>query len=219
MTMTLPPLSDPERSLSLAYAPRGSRGALHALWLLDERLGAIVIEPNRPIAAIKLAWWREALERLDTAPPPPEPLLAALAAVRTVGADGRMFARIAAGWDVLIDDGVDGESDADHLLRHARLRGGALFTAAAAMSGGQHAQLEREGALWAAATVPPVFANATVKLEALAALGATGARWPRRLRALGVLSTLGAARLRDPAARVGAPSRIARALWLGLSGR
>ncbi len=218
--MTLPPLSDPERALSLAYAPRGSRGALHALWLLDERLGHIVMEPNRPIAAIKLAWWREALERLDTAPPPPEPLLAALsAACATSAADGRTLARVAAGWDSLIDDGVDGEGDADRLLRHAGLRGQALFVSAAMMLGEPCPHCAAEGAIWAAATVPTSLTTTTTRSAALAALPVTGKRWPRKLRALGVLAVLGRARLRDPATPAGAPSHIARALWLGFSGR
>ncbi len=52
-----------------------------ALWALDLELGSVVENASEPmIAEIKLAWWREALARLDTAPPPAQPLLQALAA-------------------------------------------------------------------------------------------------------------------------------------------
>ena len=52
-----------------------------ALWALDLELAHVVATTTEPmIGQIRLAWWREALERLDTAPPPAQPLLRALAA-------------------------------------------------------------------------------------------------------------------------------------------
>src|ERR1700760_3804181 len=72
---------DPDRRLALAYAPARARPALEALWRLDVTLGAVVARAReKMVARIRLAWWREALERLDAAPPPAEPLLEALAA-------------------------------------------------------------------------------------------------------------------------------------------
>jgi hypothetical protein len=67
---------DPERALTLVYAPARVRPALAALWRLDERLGSVVATTTEPmIGAIRLAWWREALEALDRGGPPDEPLL------------------------------------------------------------------------------------------------------------------------------------------------
>ena len=70
------PIVDPERNLVLAYAPVRARAALATLWRLDERLGGVVATTSEPmIGRIRLAWWREALERLDQGGPPAEPLL------------------------------------------------------------------------------------------------------------------------------------------------
>ena len=72
---------DPDRRLALAYAPAFARPALEALWRLDVTLGAALAAGREPmVSRIRLAWWREALERLDREAPPPEPVLAALAA-------------------------------------------------------------------------------------------------------------------------------------------
>lgn len=209
--MTLPRPCDPELALSLAYAPVAARAGLAALWMLDERMGGIVVEPNRPIAAIKLAWWREALDRLDRQAAPPEPLLAALAGeVVARGVSGARLAEIAAGWDALIDDEEHGES---RTVRHARQRGAALFTAAAELLGGAGGiDVAAAGATWAAATIPAAFGRANVPAVA-------PCRWPRRLRALGVLAIFARARLRAPGDPPASPGRVARALWLGLSGR
>ena len=75
--MPLPPLGDPERALALAYVPTGRRPALHALWALDEALGAIVAQAHEPtLARIRMAWWRSALLALGGGGPSPvDPLL------------------------------------------------------------------------------------------------------------------------------------------------
>ena len=58
----------------LLHFPRDARPAVAALWAIDEALGAIVGQASQPaLAAITLAWWEEALERLDRAPAPAEP--------------------------------------------------------------------------------------------------------------------------------------------------
>ena len=71
---------DPDRKLALAYVPAGARPAVEALWRLDVAFAAILATGTQPIVSqMRLAWWREALERLDSAPPPAEPVLQALA--------------------------------------------------------------------------------------------------------------------------------------------
>ena len=66
---------DPERALALSYAVEG-RDALAALLALDDALARLLRSTREPaLGQMRLAWWREALERLDTAPPPAEPVL------------------------------------------------------------------------------------------------------------------------------------------------
>src|SRR3546814_3968009 len=71
---------DPERWLAATYARRQARPGLAALFALDISLGRLVASTNEPmIGAIRIAWWREALEKLHQPPLPGEPVLQALA--------------------------------------------------------------------------------------------------------------------------------------------
>ncbi len=71
---------DRDRWLAALYVPAARRRALMALWALDLELEQVARTATEPMLdEIKLAWWREALVRLDTAPPPPQPLLRELA--------------------------------------------------------------------------------------------------------------------------------------------
>src|SRR3954463_16464203 len=71
---------DPDRVLALSYIPARHRPAVEALWRLDAALGLVLAGGREPmISRIKLAWWREALERLDREKAPAEPVLQALA--------------------------------------------------------------------------------------------------------------------------------------------
>ncbi len=57
---------DPDRTLALSYVPAKARPALEALWRLDATLGAVLSTGREPlISQIKLAWWRDSLEKLD----------------------------------------------------------------------------------------------------------------------------------------------------------
>ena len=71
----------PDLTLALSYVPAARRPALEALFGLDAALGAALAGGREPmISRIKLAWWREALEKLDSRPAPGEPVLEAVAA-------------------------------------------------------------------------------------------------------------------------------------------
>jgi phytoene synthase len=83
---------NPDVQLALGSAPEAARAALHALWAVDEALGKVLATGREPmVSRIRLAWWREALERLDREPPPKEPVLQGAAAhilpARLTGAD------------------------------------------------------------------------------------------------------------------------------------
>jgi phytoene synthase len=72
---------DRDRYLALLYAPEAVRPALFALHGLDLELASVVIGTSEPmIGAIRLAWWREALQGLGTGAVPAQPLLQLIAA-------------------------------------------------------------------------------------------------------------------------------------------
>ena len=93
---------DPDRTLALSYVPVRSRASVGALWRLDSALGAALAGGREPmIARIKLAWWREALERLDREPAPAEPVLQEAAAALLPAISGAELARMEEGFDDL----------------------------------------------------------------------------------------------------------------------
>src|SRR6186713_1188956 len=181
---------DPDRRLALAYAPARVRPALEALWRLDVTLGAVLAKRREPmVARIRLAWWREALERLDTAPPPPEPLLQALAAhVLPAGVSGAAMAAMEAGWTVLL---AEGALDAEGLRAHAEARGGLLFRHSARLLGGAD-EVGAAGARWALVDLARHCTNpaeAAAAREAAAGVAQDPA-WTKCLRPLAMLSLL-----------------------------
>ena len=216
---------DPERALTLVYAPARLRPALAALWRLDERLGSVVATTTEPmIGAIRLAWWREALEALDRGPAPDEPLLREIAeALLPLGIRGVDLAAIEAGWAALLD----GDPPDDGAIeRHGRLRGRLLFGLAAKIvghEGSKEAAVAGEG--WALIDLgsrmrdPVVTAHA--KARARSCLAGFGSYyWPRALRPLGALAVLARqdAQAEGPR-RQASPRRILRALFHRFTGR
>ncbi len=136
---------DRDRYLAALYVPAPVRPALMALWALDLELAAVVRAARDPmVAEIKLAWWREALDRLDSAPPPAQPLLQALAAeVMPHGVTGAQLATLEARWLPLLDPEAE-------VLPPAFVEGGAiLFGLAGHVLGGDPAVAARLGGEWA----------------------------------------------------------------------
>lgn len=210
---------DPERLLALAYAPARCRAALALLWRLDGRLGAVLAREGGPmLAAIRLAWWRDALAALDGGPPPRDPLLIEVGAVLpAIGVAGAALSDWAQGWVAL----TQGEEE-EALEEHAALRGGRLFALSSRIAIGREAPgVAVAGERWALADRLGVFGP--LAAERAAQRSGPG-HWPRGLRALGVLSALATRDLRRAQAGEaleprGSPARIARALWMGISGR
>jgi 15-cis-phytoene synthase len=204
----------------VAHAPPASRAALTALFLLDERFAGIVASTTEPmIGLMRLAWWRESLEKLDRVPPPAEPLLQAIARdILPRGVSGTDLASIEDGWAALID----GPVDADAIARHGRERGGHLFAAAAAILGRPDARARDVGALWALADLAHGHADAAVRNRAASqarAIAPVRAPWPVALRPLGMLAVLAARDARAVTRRQGHPARLLRMLALRLTGR
>ena len=219
-----PPISlaDPERALAVAYAPADLRPALTALFALDERFGTVVSSTSEPmIGLMRLAWWREALEKLDHDPAPAEPLLSVLAEQTLPhGITGAALATIEDGWAALID----GEPDQDAIARHGRERGRNLFGAAAALLGSRDTRLPDAGEIWALTDLgyrhsqDKVRQAARERARALAADVPLGP-WAAPARPLAALFVLARRDALASTRAQGSPGRLLRMLALRVSGR
>lgn len=191
VNVTVTMVENPWRDLAFSYAPDHARGALDALFALDAALGDVLRTTREPIVGqMRLAWWREALQRLDATPPPGEPVLQALAAaVLPLGVAGAALAELANGWEPLL-----GDVDAAAIDDHARLRGRALFEMAARITDATPSDpVAAAGEGWALADLADnlsdrVRAERTRERAAAALVRTDGVRWSKQGRALGALA-------------------------------
>ena len=207
-----------DRALSLQHVPAEHRSAIEALWRIDAAMGEVVARSTEPaLGRIKLAWWREALERLDTQPAPAEPRLqAAEAYLLRRGILGAEVAMVETGWATLLDEIPNPELIAD--------RGAALFRLAAKVVGGEDEQLGDAGALWGLASVARRGVPELLDAARPYANRLRGHRFPSALRGVTLLARLAARDLRRglPPEPEGAPMRAAAALahrWTGVVSR
>lgn len=217
---------DPERSLILIYAPIRGRAALAALLALDDALAQLLRSTTQPaVGQLRLAWWREALARLDTQAPPAEPVLQGLAAnLLPLGVSGASLVPIVHGWEVLVEEDALGE---DALRRFGEGRGSLFEAAGRALEAGQGDPLAEAGQGWALADLARHLdtAEEAARAAALAApllAAAVRQRWSRNGRALGALAhraRLDLALEHGAAAPVGAPRRVMRLFWHRMTGR
>ena len=208
-------------ALALASVPEPARPAVHALWALDEALGRVLSTGREPmISRIRLAWWREALERLDREPPPKEPVLEGLAReVLPRGVRGAELAEMEPAWALLPGDEP---ITVDDLEAYAKARGGLLFGFTARLLGGT-ADVESAGEAWA---LVDLARHSTEATDVGAALQAARSRqlprrWPKNLRPLGMLAALAGRDLKRGPARweePGSPPRAARMMRHRLTG-
>jgi phytoene synthase len=129
------------------------RPALIALFGIDAELGAVVAGTTEPmIGEIRLAWWREALEGLDTGTVPAQPLLQLVAAeLLPRGISGATLAALEDRWLGMIGNN---EVPAAHVEG-----GGLLFGLAARLLGSDEALGKQLGEAWvtgSAAGLPKV---------------------------------------------------------------
>ncbi|MEA3010038.1 MAG: hypothetical protein QOJ91_1730 [Sphingomonadales bacterium] len=212
---------DPDRLLALSYVPARRRAAVGALWRLDSALAAALTGGREPlISRIKLAWWREALEKLDREPAPAEPVLEALAEhVLPAGVSGAELAGMEEGWAILASPET---LTPDELAAYARARGALLFRFTARLLGESETAKEA-GEAWALVDLARHCGAAADSDVALAAARQRPLRrrWPARLRPLGMLAVLAARDLdpgRPPFETRGAPARMWRMLRHRISG-
>jgi phytoene synthase len=171
-----------DRELALLHIPARVREAFRALFAIDAAMGDVVARSTDPaLGRIKLAWWREQLEALDSNPPPPEPRLqGAEEHLLAAGVTGSEVAELEAGWATLLDPELDAELVAG--------RGAVLFGIGGKLLGSNDPKLGDAGALYALASVgrrgvPELFEPARERLQRLA-----GHRFERRLRPLTMLA-------------------------------
>jgi len=221
------PIANPESALALGYARPAARPALVALLDLDAALAGVLRTTREPLVGqMRLTWWHEALTRLDTAPPPAEPVLAALAAtVVPRGVSGARLAGMIDGWEELLDD--DAPRD-EALMRFAEARGAGLFGIAGVVLGVHPGDpLAPAGSGWALVDLARHLGDRNAGERALvmgriALAIATRTRWSREARALGALAHLALLDAAVPLDRplpIGSPRRVARLVWHRLTGR
>lgn len=212
---------DPDRRLALTYVPARRRVAVASLWHLDAALGAVVSLGREPmISRIKLAWWREALEKLDRAPAPAEPTLqAAVDHILINGITGADLAAMEEGWAVLLNEDALSEEE---LRTYAAARGAAFFRLTARLLGAKASVKQlASGEQWALADLSRHSGEPDATSALAAARALTGEeRWPSALRPLGMLAVLARRDLsRDGFEPQGAPGRMLRMLRHRLTGR
>jgi phytoene synthase len=173
------------------------------------------------ISRIKLAWWSEALERLDGGPAPAEPVLRELADhVLPAGVDGAELAAMEEGWAILASPETLG---ADSLAAYARARGAGLFRMTARLLGDCRTEVGPAGEAWALVDLARHCATEADSDVALAAARerVLPSRWPTRLRPLGMLAVLAGRDLepaRPPWEARGSPGRMWRMLRHRITG-
>lgn len=218
---------DPEIALSMAYAPADKRSALETIWMLDAQLGGIVRSTSEPmIGAMRLTWWRDAIEGLANAPAPAEPLLQRLQAELIGGGQGvGQLPDIAEGWIVLLDPlPLSHEALGDY----AEQRGGVLFSQISRRLGAQDTPgIAQAGAGWALVDFAfhcrdRVTAGQALSLARPMLEQALDKAWPRAARPLGMLAHLALRDARaglDASRRTGSPGRLLSMLRHRLTGR
>lgn len=187
-------VTDAEVALACAYVPAARRGSAEVLWALDATLGGLLRGGREPmIAQMRLTWWHEALSRLDTAPPPPQPLLMKLAErALPLGVHGAALARMIDGWEELLDPDPLGE---EALARYASARGEVLFDALAIVLGASADGVGQAGRGWALVDLAwhasdPELRAAAAAMAAPLLREALDRRWPSKARPLGMLARL-----------------------------
>ena len=223
---TLVRARDRDRYLATLYAPADARPALFALHALDLELAAVVATTTEAmLGEIRLAWWRESLTKLDTSPPPAQPVLAALGRhALPLGVRGQALEPLEDGFlALLLEERLAGRTLDDHLDR----RGGTLFGACATALGVAQPSARSLGRVWALGQLvrpgvkaPPVDPDDARRIAA-AALPARLAAPLRPLAALAdfavadVARALGGRRTTSP----GSVARQSRLLWRVTTGR
>ncbi|PZQ54961.1 MAG: hypothetical protein DI555_09810 [Novosphingobium pentaromativorans] len=213
--LLLPALPQTMR-LALAYAPPSARLQTLALLALDQRLAGLLRHSREPMMAqIRLAWWRETLERDAAEWPEGEPLLAAL---RSWNGGHRALVALVDGWEALTGEAPLAPEALEEMVDG---RAAAFAGLAAALGRDAEAEAARSlGRRWALADLATKLnhpgESVVVRRLAQAEQGRS-VRVSRALRALAVLE--GLARDNLASGGQGSARTVLKAMRIGLLGR
>jgi phytoene synthase len=161
MTNADPELTPPQ-SLALRHASAVWREELRMLLLFDARMQSVVTAGREPLLTrMKLAWWRESLNKPAEQRPKGEPLLASISALEKAGTPlvSRAAELLVDAWEEVADPD---QIDADALARHRQMRGDAIFLHFAGRAGTKEI-LQQAGRIWSGADsdggIPKLPAN------------------------------------------------------------
>ena len=186
-----PAIAEPTGDLALVrlYWPLELRPAFDALMAIDAAMAEVVATSTQPaLGAIRLAWWREALERLDTADPPPEPRLQAAAAeLLPRDVSGAMLSAIEDGYAAMIEERPDSDRVA--------AGGAALFACGMALLDATDPKSESAGRLFGLARAMRAGSMALPEDVSIGELA--GHRFARAIRPLTALARLAARDIRQ----------------------
>ena len=132
--------------MALEQLPRHVQPAFKALWDLDLSLADIVATCTDPnLGAVRLAWWRDRLDDLDTeGPPAGEPRLDAINRHLMTVTNGASLSLLPEAWAPLLSP----FPWSTEVVEGLRARGRVLFGVGAQILGTQGSQAEAAGALW-----------------------------------------------------------------------
>lgn len=209
----------PEQRLALSYTRPDLRPALASFFALDRRFGQIVAKTSEPVMGqMRLAWWREQLEKPVGDRPAGDFLLDAVSQYWAGQEEGMVS--LVDGWEELLV--IDNLTRAE-AKRFCSNRARPLALLAARCGSGAGVRAQAAGERWAAADAA-VHVSSDEEREVLLAtgLGRTSGKGgiPRSMRGLAVLEALALRSMR----RGGRPLMDGRgaaltALRAGLLGR
>lgn len=190
-------ISPTDQSLVRLYVPTGRRPAWDALFSIHSALGDILRSTSEPtVGRIRLAWWRERLDELESGVTPGEPRLAAAARfLIPEGISGSDLAGLEIGWAHLLEDFPWPPIAAEATW----FRGMRLFGFGARLLAETDERIQAAGGLWALVDVARHCSDSESRAMLIdqARRFAEGMRGERFAPALRPLSMLAALALRD----------------------
>lgn len=205
--------------LALSYAPHLSRDLFASLFALDTKFAGIIRQSREPmLAQMRLAWWRETLEKPVQDRPTGDPLLATLAPWE---GEEAALCGLAAGWEQLLAEPILEEKE---IQAFAAARG-ECFAALARLTGlSAYAKTAHAaGALWALADLAQGLSDTQERTTVHAIMNRTHMprqRLPRTLRPLTILAGLARRSIaKGEGALLVKPTDMIVAVRLGLIGR
>ena len=182
---TLPP----ELQLALAYTPAELRPVLGSAFALDQRLGRIVAATTEPmLGQMRLAWWRNELEK-DTAQRPQGDRVLDAVGRHWTGREAALL-RMVDGWETLL---TASDLDSAAIRSFGDGRGAFFAELAEATSPELQTSIRQSAFRWAIADAAAGVSQAAERERLVAEGLATGAntlRLPVALRGLAVLDAL-----------------------------